>query len=158
MSAVPRGALAFFLAAAAFLAAPLWLPQPSLEPPEDRPAAASRPAGETAAPPPAARDPDFLTPYFALDPSAPLEAAAARPAFDPADEFGGLPRTENVDLVAAWCASCHSLQIVMAQALPRERWDALLRLMVETHGMAEPDRDDRAAILDYLAAHFSPAG
>lgn len=152
MSAMPRGAAAFFIAAALFLASPLWLRDA-----QDvaRPAQAARPAPPEA-PAPATRGVDFLPAYFALDPLAPVDGGPARAVFNPADAYGGLPQAEGYDLVAAYCASCHSLRVVMAQSLPKARWDALLTWMVERQGMAAPDPADRAAIVDYLAAHFAP--
>jgi mono/diheme cytochrome c family protein len=157
MRKMPTGAAAFFIAAGAFLASPLVLRNAPHETPASPSGEASPPraAGAAAS---AARDVDFTPAYFALDPLAPVSDGAARALFNPADAYGGLPQTEGFDLVAAWCASCHSLRVVMAQSLPPERWDALLDWMVEKQGMAAPAPEDRAAILAYLAAHFAPPG
>jgi cytochrome c len=141
-----------FMAAALLLASPLALRR------EARPPAPESPAAHSADEPfPAAAkagEVDFITPYFALDPSAPVDAEAAQAAFNPADPYGGLPQTEGFDLVAAQCSACHSLNVVMQQSLPRERWDALLDWMVARQKMPAPDARTRAAILDYLAQNF----
>jgi len=53
------------------------------------------------------------------------------------------------------CNSCHSLAIVKQQGLSREDWDELLDWMAEEQGMPELEGEERALILDYLAAGFS---
>jgi cytochrome c len=68
-----------------------------------------------------------------------------------------MPRTEGVDIVIAQCSYCHSPFLIMQQRLSRERWDSIIRLMVEERGMPEPDPADRQVILDYLARYFSGA-
>lgn len=54
------------------------------------------------------------------------------------------------------CTACHGFAIVAAQGMTRERWDATLDWMVERHGMYEPDPEERALILDYLASTYPP--
>ena len=92
--------------------------------------------------------------YDALDPAKATAAAAQATGFDATDDYGGLPRTEGHETVAAYCAACHTLQIVMAQRQPRARWDYLLTWMTEQQGTAEPPAEVRAEILDYLAREF----
>ncbi len=147
---VPAVTVLFFAATLLFLAAPIALRPTSDEPqPNERTVAApDAPIGSL--------EVDFLTPYFALDPSASVDGAIAPPAFDPASPFGGLPQSEGSDVVAAACSSCHSLQVVMQQSLTREAWDATLDTMVAARGMAELDPADRTVVLDYLARQFSP--
>lgn len=54
------------------------------------------------------------------------------------------------------CSACHAIDLVTAQKLHRERWDALLNWMVDNQGMAPPEAATRAEILDYLASHYGP--
>lgn len=147
----PAVSLLLFAAVAVLFAAGFF----SVRAPEP-PSSASRNASAQAyAQKLAAPEIDFYPAYLALDPSAPADDAGARAAFNPADAYGGLPQTEGFDLVAGWCASCHSLRIVMQQRPTPARWDELLDWMVEKQGMAEPDPETRAAIRAYLARHFS---
>ena len=92
--------------------------------------------------------------YSALDPNVSLTTAAIKTTFDPSDEYWGLPRAEGVDEVAAYCAACHSLQIVMQQRQTEEGWNYLLLWMVEKQGMAPMPEDTRATILNYLTTNF----
>ena len=100
-----------------------------------------------------AASPDFAPAFNALDPSFDIAAATAS-AFDPADDYFGLPREGAYELVYGFCGSCHSLRIVMQQRATSARWDELLEWMVEKQGMAEPAPEDRSAMLAYLAKHF----
>lgn len=93
-----------------------------------------------------------------LDPRAgPVGGAVSGPKYDPNDEYAGMPRTEGVESVIAQCSYCHSPFLIMQQRLSRERWDNMIRLMIEEKGMPEPDPADRQVILDYLARYFSGA-
>jgi len=86
-----------------------------------------------------------------------IAAAAALAAPATAGElFGALPAGPGHDEVEITCSACHSLAIVKQQRLNRTVWDQLLVWMVEEQGMPELDGDERALILDYLAAHFGP--
>jgi cytochrome c len=64
------------------------------------------------------------------------------------------PAGTGAELTGRTCSVCHSLAIVKQQGLSRERWDKLLRWMVEEQGMTEPAAPQRAEILDYLSTHF----
>ena len=98
---------------------------------------------------------DFYPTYFALNPIKPvLDASHGQVSFDKTDTYDGLPMSDGVELVAGYCASCHSLRIVMQQGLTEDRWDALLDWMVAKQGMAEPHPEDRLAIVSYLAREF----
>jgi hypothetical protein len=99
-------------------------------------------------------DINYMPAYAALNPYAALSETAAASAFDPGDDYWGLPRSEGYETVAAWCGACHTLQIVMQQRQPRDGWDYLLHWMVEKQGMAEPPADMRAEMLDYLSKEF----
>ncbi len=92
-----------------------------------------------------------------LDPRAAPQGGASAPKYDPDDQYAGMPRTEGVETVFAQCSYCHSPFLIMQQRLSRERWDEVVRLMVEEKGMPEPDPADRQVILDYLAKYFSGA-
>jgi mono/diheme cytochrome c family protein len=52
------------------------------------------------------------------------------------------------------CIACHGTPIISRQSLSRDGWDDMLRMMVTRHGMPELPNDERAVILDYLAASF----
>ncbi|MEQ1932068.1 MAG: hypothetical protein ABL957_16260 [Parvularculaceae bacterium] len=148
----PALSVLVFAAAAAFLASPLaWRGRPG----ETRLLRASPPnsAGRLSA---ASAGIDFSPTYFALDPSAPIDAPVERAAFNPADAYGGLPQTDGYELVAARCAACHSLNVVMQQRLPQERWDYLLTWMSESKGMPALVAEDRRTVLDYLVRNFGP--
>ena len=98
---------------------------------------------------------DFAPAYSALNPYAEATQENAASAFDPSDEYWGLPREPGFETVAAYCSACHTLQIVMAQRQSREGWDYLLHWMVEKQGMAPPAPETRAEILEYLSAEFN---
>ncbi|UTW60272.1 hypothetical protein KFE96_08145 [Kordiimonas sp. SCSIO 12603] len=93
--------------------------------------------------------------FNALDPLIKRSAIARGSKFDPNDDYWGLPRTEGYEEVAAYCASCHSLAIVMQQRVTPERWDYLLDWMVEKQNMPELEAEERALIHRYLIEHFS---
>lgn len=97
--------------------------------------------------------PDFTWRFNALDPGL-ISAASASVMFDPADDYWGLPRTDGVELIAGYCAACHSLRIVIQQSASEARWRELMAWMVEKQGMARPPDDDFELIIAYLSAHF----
>lgn len=53
--------------------------------------------------------------------------------------------------VESSCAQCHSLRLVRSQRLSRATWDRELNKMAGWGWSASPE--DRAALLDYLAAN-----
>ena len=84
-----------------------------------------------------------------------LHQGAGVAAASPAPDFGaGWPAGPGQVEAGQLCGACHSLAIVKQQRLSRARWDRLLDWMVEEQGMAAQSPDQRALILDYLAAHF----
>lgn len=95
----------------------------------------------------------FGAAYAALDPSR-EEGARAAPVFDPADDFGGLPRTPGFEDVAAHCSACHSLALVMQQRQNAAGWSAVIDRMITRQGMPEPDPATRAALTAYLAREY----
>ncbi len=99
-------------------------------------------------------EPQFDFAFNALDPSFEI-TASTESAFNPSDDYWGLPRDAGYELVSAYCSACHSLNIVMQQKATAERWDEILDWMVETQGMARLKPEDRRLVHDYLSAHFS---
>ncbi|MEZ5998168.1 MAG: hypothetical protein R3B98_05695 [Hyphomonas sp.] len=95
--------------------------------------------------------------FNTLDPSLTSAdgASGVASAFDPNDEYWGLPRDEGVDFVAAYCSGCHSLQIVMQQRKDEAHWHELIDWMIHTQGMPEPDAETRAEIEGYLGRNFN---
>ena len=98
-----------------------------------------------------------------------LNGMSDRPAaFGPAPETraaSASPEPEDIGLMVAApgasetfdaCTPCHSERIVVQQGLTRESWDELLDWMVEEQEMEPIDGGARAAILEYLAAHYGP--
>ncbi|MEM7569050.1 MAG: hypothetical protein AAF337_04575 [Pseudomonadota bacterium] len=98
-------------------------------------------------------EPTYALTFDARYPSSP-SLTSMRAAFDPSDDYSGLPRTGAYELVDAYCSGCHSLQIVMQQRASHARWAALITWMTETQNMP-PLEEDEAAVLTYLAEHFS---
>lgn len=97
---------------------------------------------------------DYGPLYSALSPTSSDAAIMSVSAFDPSDDYWGLPRTSGVEAVAAYCGSCHSLALVMQQRQTADGWSGLLDWMVEKQGMAEPESGARAEIVAYLAREF----
>ena len=58
------------------------------------------------------------------------------------------------DLVALYCAACHSLEIVEQQKQTEAGWRYLLKWMEEEQGMARLPGADEAQIIAYLSDTF----
>lgn len=74
------------------------------------------------------------------------------------DDFMGLrpgPQ-EGREIVFYTCQACHSLTTVTQQGLDRRGWDATLTMMTDANGMPPLDPEERAAVLNYLAAAYGP--
>lgn len=99
--------------------------------------------------------PSFEASYSPAYDAAFAASAGRQFAFDPSDDYWGLPRTEGYDLVAAYCSACHSLEIVMQQKMTPDRWRYTLNWMSEKQGMAPLPPDEFAAIERYLNRYFS---
>lgn len=84
-----------------------------------------------------------------------LAAALALPA-RAFDDIDALPEGPGREEAFYTCIACHSMQVVTRQGMSRAMWEDTVTLMVTRHGMPEPEEEDRAAILDYLSAHFPP--
>jgi hypothetical protein len=54
------------------------------------------------------------------------------------------------------CTACHNFKLVAAQGLNRRQWDESFQLMIDKHGMANIEGDDRKLILDYLEKTYPP--
>jgi mono/diheme cytochrome c family protein len=80
--------------------------------------------------------------------------ALAAPAF--ADERGieDFPEGKGREETANMCAACHSGRLVSQQGMSRAQWDETLDVMTERHKMPKLEGEERALILDYLAAAF----
>lgn len=102
-------------------------------------------------------------------PPAPKVAAAtapvaAAPAFDPDkgkppphnDTVDDLPPGPNRELAFLTCTACHGVALIKAQGLTRDLWDSTIDLMLQRHRMPPIKPEERAEILDYLAATFPP--
>jgi hypothetical protein len=78
------------------------------------------------------------------------------PAF--ADDRGidDFPEGKGREETANMCAACHSGRLVSQQGMTRPQWDETLDVMTERHKMPKLEGDERALILDYLAAAFPP--
>ena len=75
-----------------------------------------------------------------------------------ADERGieEFPEGKGREETANMCAACHSGRIVSQQGMSRAQWDETLDVMTERHKMPKLEGEERALILDYLAAAFPP--
>lgn len=94
-----------------------------------------------------------------------LAAAVAwgggEPEEEPEDEqeqalFRGMPRGEGRLEVFGFCGSCHSIDLVLQQGLPRATWDEVLVEMVNEQEMAPLPAEIRQKVLDYLEKHYGP--
>jgi len=98
----------------------------------------------------------FKDQYNALDPRLKRSGITRGSMFNAADDYWGLPRTPGYEEVASNCAACHSLAIVMQQHVTAERWDYLLKWMVDKQGMMAMEPEDEILVRAYLNKHFSP--
>ncbi len=112
-------------------------------PPREAPAAVASPA----AGPPAARGGPLAK--GAIPRALPVDAKHQ-------DTIDSLPAGKGQEETFYLCAACHGTALIKAQGMTRDMWDSTFQLMVEKHAMANPDPDDRALILDYLATNFPP--
>jgi hypothetical protein len=97
----------------------------------------------------------FKDRFNALDPAIKRSSVARGSAFDPADEYWGLPRTAGYEEVEAYCSGCHGLAIVMQQRVTPERWAELLTWMVEKQGMPPLEVEEQSLVQAYLTQYFS---
>lgn len=73
-----------------------------------------------------------------------------------ADERGieDFPEGKGREETANMCAACHSGRIVSQQGMSRAQWDETLDVMTARHKMPKLEGEERALIVDYLAAAF----
>lgn len=94
----------------------------------------------------------------------PAAVAATPAAFDPDkgkppphnDTVDDLPPGPGRDVTFYTCTACHGVALIKAQGLTRDLWDSTFDLMLQRHRMPPVKPDERAEILDYLAATFPP--
>jgi hypothetical protein len=84
-----------------------------------------------------------------------LCVAVAGPAgaFDDPED---MPEGEGREDTFFACVACHNMQVVTRQGMTRPMWEDTITLMIERHGMFEPDAAEREVILNYLTEHFPP--
>jgi mono/diheme cytochrome c family protein len=84
-------------------------------------------------------------------------ALAAAPAAAQDDRgIEGFPPGKGREETANMCAACHSGLLVSQQGMSRTQWDETLDFMTQVHKMPKLEGEERALILDYLAASFPP--
>ncbi len=54
------------------------------------------------------------------------------------------------------CTACHNFKLVAAQGLNRRQWEESFQLMIDKHGMANIEGEDRKLVLDYLEKTYPP--
>ena len=96
--------------------------------------------------------------FLALGPHAPADEHADSPDEDEQEQvlFRGMPADEGRLEVFGFCASCHSIDLVLQQGLSRAVWEEVLADMVNEYQMVSPAAEVRAKILDYLEKHYGP--
>jgi len=70
--------------------------------------------------------------------------------------FRGMPDDEGRLEVFGFCGSCHSIDLVLQQGLPRAAWEQVLVEMVRDQEMAPLQTDVRMKVLGYLEEHYGP--
>ena len=88
-------------------------------------------------------------------------SADGEPEIDPESEqeqtlFRGMPDAEGRLEVFGFCASCHSIDLVLQQGLSRSVWEDVLVEMVRDQEMAPLQPDVRVKVLDYLEEYYGP--
>jgi len=84
-------------------------------------------------------------------PDANARAQTFEPRQEEPEEFPDFPGREDTFY---FCSACHNFQLVARQSMSRPRWDGILNLMTERHGMPKVDGKERDAMLDYLEKAF----
>ena len=81
-------------------------------------------------------------------------APPAGAAYDPSDEWQGLPEGEGREEVYFNCIACHSTAIVQQQRMNQTVWQRTLTRMVEEMGMPALPEDEHELVIEYLVEHF----
>ncbi|MGE0716586.1 MAG: hypothetical protein AB7P02_14185 [Alphaproteobacteria bacterium] len=113
------------------------------------------------APPPRAAAPPVAQPVVAQPAAAlPVAAAPATPAGgyvrDASDVPENLPDGPHREEIFWFCTACHSSELVRRQGMSRQRWDEVLTVMTDRHGMPPLEGAERDKFLDYLADALPP--
>ena len=83
-------------------------------------------------------------------------AAISTLAFGASANAQELPDGPGKAVVQTACSQCHSLEVVIGQPRSRDAWTDLVSQMVGNG--AQLSDDDYNLVIEYLAAHFGPAG
>ena len=75
-------------------------------------------------------------------------------AYDPTDEWQGLPEGDGREAVYFNCIACHSTAIIQQQRMTEGYWKYTLERMVEDMGMPTLAADEFDLVLAYLIEHF----
>jgi hypothetical protein len=86
--------------------------------------------------------------------AAPDGAGQSKREQPPEEQPEWYPDSPNREDTFYFCTACHGFKLVAAQRMSRTRWNDVLDLMVERHGMPDVQGADREKILDYLEAAF----
>jgi hypothetical protein len=71
--------------------------------------------------------------------------------FVPRDESPEeFPEGPGRDETFYFCTACHNFKLVAAQGMNRRQWEESFQLMIDKHGMANIEGDDRKLVIDYL--------
>lgn len=70
--------------------------------------------------------------------------------------FRGMPADEGRLQVFGFCASCHSIDLVLQQGLSRTVWEEVLVDMVNEYQMVPLEPEIREKVLDYLEKYYGP--
>jgi hypothetical protein len=84
---------------------------------------------------------------------APVDARAQTftPKEETLEQFPDFPNREETFYS---CSACHAFGLVAQQGMSRARWDGIIDLMTDRHGMAKLDAKERVPLLDYLEKAF----
>ncbi|MCC7274453.1 MAG: hypothetical protein IT561_17430 [Alphaproteobacteria bacterium] len=86
----------------------------------------------------------------------PPAAAATGYVRDSADVPENLPEGGHREEIFWFCTACHSSELIRRQGMSRDRWDEVLTVMTDRHGMPPLEGTERDKYLDYLATALPP--
>lgn len=92
----------------------------------------------------------FFTAVFLLTPITAF-GQTITPKEETPEQFPDFPNREDTFYQ---CSACHAFKLVASQGMSRARWDGIIDLMSDRHGMAKIDAKDRQPLLDYLEKAF----
>jgi hypothetical protein len=75
---------------------------------------------------------------------------------DVADVPENMPDGPHREEIFYFCTACHGSALVARQGLSRDRWDEVLTVMTDRHGMPPLEGAERDRYLDYLAEALPP--